>query len=171
MPGQIIDYLDVQFMDLQKKSALEDSVVRDSMDIACVFYDPETKMLDFSSAFRPIYILRQNGEIEQIPATNRVEVGSKLRSPDFDGYKNNTIQLYPGDEVILFTDGMNDQFDKNNKKLKTSGLRQMLSDVSTVPIAERASYIQNFYENLMKKDNGELIEQTDDMCLVGFRVE
>lgn len=170
-PNQIIDHLDIQFLDLQKKARLKDDMVHDSMDISCVFYDPETKMLDFSSALRPIFIFRKDGHLEQVCATNRSEVWSKVKSPTFNGYKNKEIQLHSWDEVILFTDGMNDQFDKNENKLKLAGFKEILSFIFTVPMAERASYLQKFYENLMKKPDGDLVEQTDDMCLVGFKVE
>lgn len=170
-PNQIIDHLDNQFLDLQKKSKFKDHMMHDSMDIACIFYDTKTKILDFSSAFRPIFIFRKNWNIEKIESTTRAELWSQTKKSDFDGYKNLEIQLYSGDEVFLFTDWLSDQFDKHDRKLKLVGFRDILSLTTTIPMAERTSYIQKMYENMMKKPNGELVSQTDDMCLVGFRVE
>jgi len=66
---------------------------------------------------------------------------------------------------------LSDQFDKHDRKLKLVGFSNILSLTTTMPMAERTSYIQKMYENMMKKSNGELVPQTDDICLVGFRVE
>lgn len=190
-PNEIIDYLDVSFNEYQKETRPIDGYMWDSMDVACVFYNPDTKILKYSSALRPFFIVRKNYKwdmiqndsskdkmfqfenwvnLEQIGALSRAEVWSWSKPEGFDWYKTKEIQLFEWDEVFLFTDGMNDQFNFEDKKIKLPLFRQIISNITSIPMAERAMFVQRTYEKLMRKENGEMIEQVDDMCLVGFRV-
>lgn len=169
-PDEIIDYMDKHFLDLHKKST-SDTNSLDAMDIVCIFYDPETKIMDFSSALMNIFIIRANWNVESVRATSRAEVWSKTKPPSFDWYVSKKIELFSWDEVLLYSDWMSDQFDKDEKKLGIARFRKMLPHLSTIPMVDRASYLQKYYETLMRKDDWKIVSQTDDMTMVGFKVE
>nr|MCU0451058.1 serine/threonine-protein phosphatase [Bernardetiaceae bacterium] len=77
-----------------------------------------------------------------------------------------TIDLLPGDRVYLYTDGLTDQFDAENRKRLGSGqVKKLLTELSAQPLAQQEAGLAQALDHW----RGET-RQTDDMLLIGFGV-
>ncbi|MFL5754465.1 MAG: PP2C family protein-serine/threonine phosphatase, partial [Bacteroidia bacterium] len=71
----------------------------------------------------------------------------------------------PGDCLYLFSDGITDQFGgESGKKLKTSGFREWLREVSGKEMTKQKEILSD----RLKKWNKEY-PQTDDILLIGVK--
>ncbi|AHB41370.1 protein serine/threonine phosphatase [candidate division SR1 bacterium RAAC1_SR1_1] len=168
-PSDIINSLDHFFIQEntkeQSKNSASSEKMHDSIDVECVFYDPSTRELEYSSSSRPIIIFRE-GKLEKLISTSRGDVGSLNKKANF-AYETHQYQLKSGDEVFLFSDGMVDQFvAATDKKLGSKGFYELLKKVISLPVEERELFISQQYEEMIGTDEN----QTDDILLVGFRV-
>jgi len=152
---------------LQKSSEIISSLfgstesVRDGMDIALCKLDLDSNILEYSGANNSLWIIR-NGEMTILPST-RQTVGYVANPIPFE---NHEFQLKKGDLIYLFSDGYIDQFggDKN-KKLKSSGFKDLLLEVSSMPVNEQKKKMLEFFD----KWKG-INEQIDDVCVFGIRI-
>ncbi|MBU2019764.1 MAG: SpoIIE family protein phosphatase [Bacteroidetes bacterium] len=155
-PAEILDYIRTNFVaDLISESV----TLKDGMDIALIKI--QGYELTFSGAYRPIYILRQKELIEI--RGDRQPVGQFLKMRAFT---NVSFHLKPGDQVVMFTDGISDQMGGvKNKKLKVSGLKEWLLEIGSKPIEIQQMLLE---QKLMdwQGDN----ELTDDQLFFSFTV-
>jgi serine phosphatase RsbU (regulator of sigma subunit) len=74
--------------------------------------------------------------------------------------------VQPGDLIYSFSDGIQDQFGgPKAKKLKLSGLQQIIAEHHQKPMAAQKAVLHQSIEQ-WKGDQ----EQLDDICMVGVRV-
>ncbi len=134
--------------------------LRDGMDIGLCCIDIETRELIFAGAQRSLYLFKGN-ELSML-------TGDKQPIGDFEDLKTfqeEKIQLNKGDMLYLFSDGYGDQFGGlNNKKFKTSVLREVLQRIRSKSTAEQKEELLNEFQSWKG-----LNEQTDDVCLLGIR--
>lgn len=172
-PSDIINWLDCKFMENYStglETSPEKNHLNDSMDVACVFYTPETRLLEYSISSRSILLLRK-GEFIRLSPEIRADVWSTKKHPLFTEYKTYTQQLEPGDEIFLSSDGVSDQFNnKTDRKLWVKAFHSFLQTLSTLPMAERPVYTANFYNKLKENNDWTQWSQTDDILLIGFKV-
>lgn len=172
-PSDIINGLDCKFMEQYwetKESNTDIIKTEDSMDIACVFYDPQTRILEYSLSSRPIILLR-NGEIIKLTSEVRADVWSTKKPHWFEWYKTYQEQLQPWDEIFLSSDWVSDQYIiKNDKKLLARWFYELLYKLSKLPIKQRAKYTKKFYSEIMKQEDWTQWMQTDDILLIWFKV-
>ena len=137
--------------------------VKDGMDIAMCCLDMKTKILEYSGAYNPLYLLRDN-TIQIIKATKRPIGRFKRKAiPDFE---NHTIQLETNDLVYIFSDGYADQFGGPNKfKFTYNRLRDILLENCNKSMPEQKQVLEQAYEDWKKEE-----EQLDDICFIGVRV-
>ena len=130
------------------------------MDIGLCCIDIETRELIFAGAQRSLYLFKGN-ELSML-------TGDKQPIGDFEDLKpfqEEKIQLNKGDMLYLFSDGYGDQFGGlNNKKFKTSVLREVLQRIRSKSTAEQKEELLNEFQSWKG-----LNEQTDDVCLLGIR--
>jgi len=79
--------------------------VHDGMDGSLIMYDLTTKILSYSGAFNPVYIIRDNHLIEL--KVNSMPLSYADNMSDFTGQE---MKLAPEDLIYMFTDGYTDQF-------------------------------------------------------------
>ncbi|MBL7111861.1 MAG: SpoIIE family protein phosphatase [Bacteroidales bacterium] len=78
---------------------------KDGMDMTLCIIDPEEKILQYSGANNPLYLVR-NGELIETKADKMpVAIHEHMAS-----FSNHYIQLEKGDNVYLLSDGYADQF-------------------------------------------------------------
>lgn len=150
----------------------------DGMDIALCLLDNRRKdIIQYAGAFRPLYLIR-NKEIKQY-APDRMPVGVHIG--DAHSFTNNIINVEPGDLLYIFTDGLTDQFGYSEKgrqcKYTAKRVKNLLLDNYTKSFAHQRSC----YELAIDKwkggeENGNNFdqtpcEQTDDILLLGIRIE
>jgi serine phosphatase RsbU (regulator of sigma subunit) len=135
---------------------------RDGMDIALCSFNSTTKILHYSGANRPLWILR-NKEILEYKPTKSAIAGHTLLSQE---YESHAIQLVSNDIVYLFSDGFADQFGGiNKKKFMTKQLKQALLAIHQFPLKEQEFKLRD----LFLEWRGEL-EQIDDVLVLGMKV-
>jgi sigma-B regulation protein RsbU (phosphoserine phosphatase) len=75
-------------------------------------------------------IVRRKGKLEYL----RIKTGMALGAMSGLPYVAKEIKLEPGDEIYLYTDGITEQPDRNNKMFGEDGLLAMLEDFGDRPL-------------------------------------
>jgi len=137
--------------------------VNDGMDLALIKLDCQKNELSFSGAFNSLYII-SNGKLSELKA-NRFSVGGqRLKSDTL--YQLQKFKLDWGDRIYLFSDGLADQFGgERGKKLKSSGLKNMLLRIQDLGIEKQQKSISDFMNDWKKEE-----EQIDDILLIGLEI-
>ncbi|MBP6312415.1 MAG: SpoIIE family protein phosphatase [Flavobacteriales bacterium] len=147
--------------DITRKNWHKDEERSAGMDLALCCYDQETMLFTFASAVRPLVIMR-DGELIKIKG-DRSGIGAYGSVPEF---KEQTIQVLPGDTLYLFSDGFVDQFGGGaSKRYKTGRFNNFLSLIQEHPMEEQIMLMR--YEFHLWKQTE---EQVDDVLVVGFRI-
>ena len=135
--------------------------VHDGMDGSLIMYDLTTKILSYSGAFNPVYIIRDNNLIE-------LKVNSMPLSyaDDMSDFTGQDMKLAPEDLIYMFTDGYTDQFGGPlSRKFHRSQFKEILlkNHKRTLEWQKQllldAHIIWKGYE-----------EQVDDVTIVGLKV-
>lgn len=160
-PAQILNHLS-KSVNQSLRKAERDDYVRDGMDISLCKLNYGKMKLEFSGALNPVLIVR-NGE-PLLTKGDRIAIGSL--DSDKRSFTNHTIDLQPGDNIYIYSDGYADQFGgKAGKKMKAAVMRQHLVEVSQLPMLEQGKAL----EARLAEWQGSL-PQIDDVCLIGVKV-
>ncbi|GAB4376193.1 MAG: hypothetical protein Kow0075_03090 [Salibacteraceae bacterium] len=153
--------------------------VKDGMDIALCKWTPSTRVLEFSGAHNPLWIVTKDRDINQDDVDTRpvqtdgfvvYEIkGDKQPVGAYDvinPFENHRITLHENDCLYIFSDGYADQFGgKRGKKMKYSVFREILALSAELSLEEQKDFIEEYFLNW----RGD-IEQIDDVCVMGVRV-
>jgi serine phosphatase RsbU (regulator of sigma subunit) len=139
---------------------------QNGMDIALCSIEKENRILKFSGANRPLWIIRHGQtEIEEIKGTKKAIGG--LNTTHSSNFESHEIKLQQGDTFYIFTDGFADQFGgENEKKLTTKKFKRLLLSLQDKTMSQQEKSINNFIEDWKAET-----EQTDDILLIGVRQE
>lgn len=132
----------------------------DSMFVTVFYgiYNCKTGEIDYTNAgHNPPYLLRHDNTVEPLPLSKNFIVGV---FDDFT-YANTTMQLEPGDALILYTDGVTEAFNVQKEQFSESGLEKTLK---SVPGAGSQEIIEAIKEDV-KEFVGEA-EQSDDITML-----
>ena len=161
-PADILNKLDSIFQ-TEFNHTNKDFNAKIGMDIALVTLDLEERKLQYSGAFNPLYIVRNN-EMIRIKA-NHFMLGIEV-DEFFHNFENHVFDIIPGDSMYIFSDGLPDQFgDKTGKKFSYDRLRRMLINISGREMDEQREEIR---KNWLEWKGEQ--EQTDDILIMGFRL-
>jgi len=153
---------------------------KDGMDMALVSLNPETKLLQFSGANNPLYIVTKQNILEQIPNAKVFDeeaLETKLYEvkPDkmpiaiyekMDSFTNNEIQLQTGDMIYMFSDGYADQFGgPKGKKFKYKPFKRLLLSNSQKSMSEQMVILKAAFEEWKGVE-----EQVDDVVVIGLKI-
>ena len=134
--------------------------VKDGMDISLCSLDGN--QLNYAGANNPLWIIR-NGEIIETKA-DKQPIGKFENSSSFT---NHVFELQQNDTVYLFSDGYVDQFGgERGKKFKTKAFRELLLSIQNNTMEEQKSLLNKAFEEW----RGE-IEQIDDVCVIGVKID
>ncbi len=140
----------------------EEGQTKDGMDMALILLNTETLIMQFSGAYNPLYIVRNN-KLTEVPA-DKMPVGVYLK--DSEPFSNKKAQLQKGDILYMFSDGYYDQFGgENGRKFMKKRFRELLEEVSAKPLVEQKQIL----ENSLNEWQGEN-EQADDILVVGIKI-
>ena len=158
-PSDVLKELDKQVVQALKQKGGES---RDGMDIAFVELSRNGKLLRFSGANRPLYIIR-NGELTELPG-NKLPIGGYVEGEKQFGHHR--FDLLHGDCIYAFSDGYCDQFGgEKGKKLMTKHFKSLLLSIWSLPMKEQ---MDRLAEGLNRWKGG--YEQVDDILVIGIRV-
>jgi sigma-B regulation protein RsbU (phosphoserine phosphatase) len=139
-----------------------DEPINDGMDISICSIDKKNESLLFSSARRPLYIIK-NEKLTEVKGS-LVPIGGNQYEKY--SYKNQEFIIEKGDKFYMFTDGFADQFGGNlRKKMKTIGFKDLLLRLNDEKMSLNKRALKE-YLNAWKRDE----EQTDDILIVGFEI-
>jgi serine phosphatase RsbU (regulator of sigma subunit)/ligand-binding sensor domain-containing protein len=163
-PAEILNSLSLGFETIFRD--IEDITLRDGMDAAFCAIDPELKLLEFSGAFNPLYLVRDNS-ITEIKG-DRFSVGLNHAEDELPPqlFKDNVIPLLEGDVIYIFTDGYADQFGgPEGKKYKYRRFRHLLLALHQLPMDRQLEFLRRSIMDW--KGN---LDQVDDILVMGIRI-
>ena len=161
-PADILTHLNKSISNTLKQH-VDESKIRDGMDVAICSIDLENNKLEFAGAFSPLFILRNN-EVLKFKG-DKHPIGNFVGVEEYE-FTNNEIDLLPEDKIYIFSDGFVDQFGgPNGKKLKYNYFRQLLLDNHKRPMPEQKEKINEFFEAWRTG-----FEQIDDVCIIGVAI-
>jgi len=159
-PSQVLAVLDKSLEKTFSREKNVGAVIRDGMDLGLCVVDKRRRVLSFSGAFFPLYLIRDNS-LTEIKG-DRIVLGM---NPDGIRYSDNELELQDDDIFYLFSDGYVDQFGGlENKKYMYRRFRYLLRTIHGFP-AETQKSILN--ESIIKWQGKNV--QVDDMMVIGFK--
>ena len=160
-PSKILNILNHEFEEVFRD--VDNVTLKDGMDIAFCVIDKQTRILEFSGAVNPIYLIRDN-KITEIRGS-RFSVGLDDDFEEEQSFENKQIILQEDDVIYLFSDGYADQFGgPEGKKFKYRRFRHLLLTIHQYPMEEQ----QRLLEERINRWKGSA-EQVDDILVIGFR--
>lgn len=137
--------------------------VNDGLDLALVVIDEGRRLLRYTGARNPIYLV-SDGQLTETRG-HLQSVGSP-DAADPEGFPAAEIPYRPGDMLYLFSDGYADQFGgPGGRKLQYSRFRELLRSVATLGIDEQRDILQRVLDD-WQGDN----PQIDDILVIGVRL-
>jgi phosphoserine phosphatase RsbU/P len=135
---------------------------RDGMEIAICVIDKVKNKLQFSGAFRPLYLIRK-GEIHEMNGDN-MPIG--LYEEEDISFTNKEMQFERGDQVYLFTDGYIDQMGGDIRKpFRSHNFKKLLLDIHNFPMSEQKEILEKNYNDWRGMN-----DQLDDILIVGIKI-
>ena len=135
--------------------------VHDGMDGSLIMYDLTTKILSYSGAFNPVYIIRDNNLIEL--KVNSMPLSYADNMSDFTGQE---MKLAPEDLIYMFTDGYTDQFGGPlSRKFHRTQFKEILLKNHKRTLEWQKQLLLDAH--IIWKDYE---EQVDDVTIVGLKV-
>jgi sigma-B regulation protein RsbU (phosphoserine phosphatase) len=157
-PGEILNYLSEK---IYKQFSSEEDI-KNTIDIALVRID--NSEVHFSGAQRDVLILRDSEIIEL--SGNRRPLGWIVKN-ELHQFNTVSMSLEKQDTLILFTDGVTDQFGGlNHKKFKKSNLIDLIKKSSAFSFEELCEIVSESFDSWKNNTN-----QTDDVTFFAFKYE
>lgn len=156
----ILNELDRRLLEELNKEVNEDT--KDGMDVALCVVDTENKRLQYSGSFRPLYYTMDN-ELIEIKGDRKsigdlTKIGKKFTS--------STVDLNEESIVYLFSDGIIDQNNADNKKFGSRNLKTLIKDIMNLDLKEQGELLSNSF---LQHKGKEL--QRDDVTVIGFSLK
>lgn len=159
-PAKVLEIMSKGLEKIFSREKNVGTIIHDGMDIAICLVDKEKRRIQFSGAFLPLYIIRDNRMIEV--------KGDKLAlgmNPEGVSYTNTEMDLFDDDMLYLFTDGYVDQFGgSENKKFMYRRFRYLLMTIYRFPVNDQKSIIEENIKTWIGTTS-----QIDDMLVLGFK--
>ena len=136
------------------------ALIKDGIEMGICVIDRNTKVMEFSGAFLPVYIVRDDKLIEIKGDKKNV-----VQSFAMVSFNRSTFTLQEGDILYLFSDGYADQFGgPENKKFMYRRLRHILLTISKYPLADQQRILDETIGSWMEGH-----DQIDDMMILGVK--
>jgi serine phosphatase RsbU (regulator of sigma subunit) len=179
-PAEILNMLRSGIIKALKQRG-ESGESKDGMDMALININKLTKEMEFAGANNPIYIVRSLDKPAPDGASpfkidnsnyclyeikgNKFPVGIHMGTT-LQPFTKQSVTLYIGDAVYLFSDGFADQFGgPNGKKLKYTHFKKLILESLFLSMEEQKIYL----EQKLNDWQGQL-EQVDDILVIGIRI-
>ena len=124
-------------------------------------YNIRTGEVTYTNAgHNPPYIMKANGSVQSLPMSKDIIAGFL---DDFQ-FTENTLQLEPGDTLLMFTDGVTEAIDPEENEYGVERLQQLLGQL----VASDCQKIIDAVKADVKAFAGEA-EQSDDITLLALK--
>ncbi len=185
VPGAFMSMLGISFMnEIVNKSdttqaneilnQLRDNVVKslgqtgqegeaqDGMDLALCVIDMKGKKIQYSGAYNPLVLIRNNELTEYKP--DKMPIG--IHKDKKDSFTNQIIDIEIGDALYMFSDGYVDQFGgPKQKKFMSKNFKDLLLEINAKPMEEQKAILDKNLEEWMGH-----VDQIDDILVMGLRI-
>lgn len=136
------------------------ALIKDGVEMSICVIDRKSMQMEFSGAFLPVYIVRNDKLIEIKGDKQNV-----VQSVPGATFNRSSFTLQKGDILYLFSDGYADQFGgPDNKKFMYRRLRHILLTISKYPLSDQERILDETITTWMRE-----FEQIDDMMVLGVR--
>jgi sigma-B regulation protein RsbU (phosphoserine phosphatase) len=109
--------------------------------VAAARFNRTRNALQFAGAGHPPAIIIRPGESPRLLESRSMVLG--LFEDAVDSEATIETPVKPGDRVIIYTDGLTENFNSQHEMLGISGLMKIVRDVSDLPLAEMKQQILN----------------------------
>lgn len=162
LPGQLLHSANTYIREIFSVSGQKRA--HEGMDVALCRVDRSTRTLHFAGSKRPLFLLKLDGTLLEEKG-NREGIGMTDTSPQT--FVNHEFSYDAGDTVILFSDGVVDQFGgPDGRKFSVRQLRELLSERGAVPTAQMKEALESTIVDWKQHQ-----PQIDDICLLGVRLD
>jgi CheY-like chemotaxis protein/serine phosphatase RsbU (regulator of sigma subunit) len=133
----------------------------DGIEMALCIIDMANNSLQYSGAYHPLYIIRNN-ELKEVSAD---KMPVSIYKNDSAPFTNHEIELKYGDMLYIFSDGYVDQFGgKQGLKFMSSRFKELLLAIHKRPVKEQKELMEAAHEEWKGKN-----EQLDDILVIGIK--
>jgi len=140
-----------------------DTENRDGMDMALCVIDPESKTLEYTGAQNPLIYIQDN-KLYRVRGNKFPVGGVQVEHHD---YTKHIINIDKPTTCYIFTDGFHDQFGgPMGRKFMTKNFRDLLYEIYHMPMDEQKNILDLVMKEWMRD-----YEQTDDILIIGFRLD
>lgn len=143
----------------------------DGMDLALAVIhdagDDGSRKVEFAGAARPLFVLR-SGQVDEF-RSGTLSCGGY--EPAGKSFPTVSLDLQAGDRMFLLTDGVTDQFGKEDKdspvyrKMGRDLLKRWLVETASLPIEDQGAAFEMFF-HVWKGDH----RQIDDVLMIGLEL-
>lgn len=149
----------------QNGSAVE---ANDGMDISLCIIDNEKKTLQYAGANNPLYLFRNNLELNQHELTelkaDRMPIGKHPK--DREPFTSKQVSLQKDDVIYMFSDGYVSQFGgETGGTFKSKQLKELLLSIQNRPLSAQKEIICERLKNWQGN-----YDQVDDILVMAFKV-
>ncbi|GEM_PF-4369395 len=163
LAGKYLEMWDIRIRQSLKQGKTQS---RDGMDVSFVILDTKNQNLQFAGAKNPIFYV-QNHKMNVIKGDRR-SIGGRQSKLESHTYQTHQIKLHISTVIYLASDGYQDQFGgTENRKFMVKHFRQLLLEIYTRPLEEQKHILLATLEDWMTTSDA---KQTDDICVLGFRI-
>jgi len=158
--NEVLNELREQLIKSLRQKGKKDEA-KDGMEMALCVVDFDSKKLQYSGAFRPMYLLR-NKELHVFKG-DRMPIG--IYNEEEISFSNKEVQFKENDIIYLFSDGYVDQIGGPGRKTyRSKKFKQLLVDIHQKALEEQRVILEKEYEE-WRRDT----EQIDDILVMGIR--
>jgi len=162
-PGEILDAVNIWLTESLHQT-IDNSTVKDGMDISLISINKFTDEIKFSGANNPLFVYSEDGTVKEYKG-DKFPVGSFVEEQSLN-FTTLSIEVNKGDMLYLFSDGYADQFGgEKGKKFKIKNLREEFKLVQQIPLNQQKKHL---YDRFIEW-KGDL-EQVDDMMIIGIEL-
>jgi len=161
-------YLEMWDLRIQQSLKQGQTQSRDGMDVGLVILDDKNQKLQFAGAKNPVFYV-QNDKMNVIKG-DKFSIGGRQSQSKLEShaYQTHQIELYTPTMIYLASDGYQDQFGgTENRKFMVKHFRQLLLDIYTHPSKKQKQILLETLQDWMVASDA---KQTDDICVLGFRI-
>jgi ligand-binding sensor domain-containing protein/serine phosphatase RsbU (regulator of sigma subunit)/ABC-type amino acid transport substrate-binding protein len=158
-PDNLLNELRSQIIETLHQQG-DPGAAKDGMDMVICKIDSQKRQLLFAGANNPLYLVR-NGELTEYK-TDKMPVCIHIVMQPFTNHK---IDLEPGDNIYIFSDGYADQFGgPHGKKFKYRPFKELLVSLSGMEMHEQGLQLDKEFEQWKGG-----LDQIDDVVVIGMK--
>jgi len=134
---------------------------KDGMDLVLAVFDFENRKVQYSGAYNPLIIIRDNEVIEYKGDKQPIAIHIIERE-----FTTHDIDLNTNDRIYMFSDGYADQIGgPKNRKFMIKNLKELLVEIHKKPLLDQKQILDDTIKAWMKDE-----EQVDDIVMFGVRI-